>query len=109
MMCLFAFAEAAQEEGPEVDHLSLASMLVYDGAFDKANVALQEAKAYDKNLDLAKYYTIKGVIAMRKERHAEAISVLKRAVSETKNKVYMAPLTEKEKRKHLFSIGSEKR
>ncbi|HIQ47398.1 MAG TPA: hypothetical protein EYH57_07235 [Sulfurovum sp.] len=109
IMCLFAFAEATQEEETEVDHLSLASMLVYDGAFDKAKVSLQEAKAYDKNLDLAKYYTIKGVIAMRKERHAEAIAALKRAVIETKKKVYMAPVTEKEKRKHLFSVGSEKK
>ena len=107
VLIISAFVEAKQEDMPEVDHLSLASMMVYDGKFDKAKVALDEAKKYDKALDMAKYYTIKGVIAMRREKHHQAIGFLKKAVSATKTKVYLAPEEVKVKRKHLFRIGSE--
>jgi lipopolysaccharide biosynthesis regulator YciM len=102
-----AFVEAKQDGIPEVDHLALASMMVYDGKFAKANKELLEAKKQDENLDLSKYYTIKGVIAMRQEKHVQAIDYLKKAVTATKTKVYLAPAAVKGKRKHLFSIGSE--
>lgn len=103
---LSTLAEAQGEDVPEVDHLALASMMVYDGKYAKANAELAEAEKYDKNLDMSKYYTIKGVIAMRAEKHEQAISYLKKAVVETKRKVYLAPVEAKEKKKHLFSIGS---
>ena len=106
MMLISALAEA-KEAIPEVDHLALASMMVYDGKFKKAQAELSEAQKHDSYLDKAKFYTIKGVIAMRQERHHEAINYMKKAVEATKHKVYMAPAAVKEKRKHLFSIGSE--
>ena len=59
----------------------------------------------DKNLDMSKYYTIKSVIAMRQEKHAQAIGELKKAVEATKVKVYKAPEPMKVKRKHLFSLA----
>jgi len=99
--------EAKSEDIPDVDHLALASMMVYDGKFAKANAELSEARKMDKDLDMSKYYTIKGVIAMRQEKHTQAISSLKKAVAATKVKVYRAPKEAKVKRKHLFSIGSQ--
>ena len=105
-LMIFTFVEAKEDDIPEVDHLSLATMMVYDGKFDKANAELLEAKNYDKNLDMSKYYTIQGVIAMRQEKHTQAIGFLKKAVQATKEKVYKAPAPIKEKRKHLFSVGS---
>lgn len=107
LLALSTFVEAKNADVPEVDHLALASMMVYDGKFSKANDELDEAKKYDKDLDMSKYYTIKGVIAMRQEKHEQAIMYLKKAVVATKAKVYKAPASEKVKRKHLFSIGSE--
>lgn len=104
---LLGFVHASEPEVAEVDHLALASMMVYDGNFAKANAELAEAKKRNANLDLAKYYTIKGVIAMRQEKHEAAIRDLKQAVNATKTKVYVAPKAQKEKRKHLFAIGSE--
>jgi len=106
-LIISALLEAKTEVLPEVDHLSLASMMVYDGKFDKANAELLEAKMNDKNLDMSKYYTIKGVICMRQEKHTEAITFLKKAVQATKDKVYVAPVATEEKRKHLFSVGSD--
>jgi tetratricopeptide (TPR) repeat protein len=103
---LSSFAEAVQSEVPDVDHLALASMLVYDGEFTKANAELAEAKKSGQNIDMSKYYTIKGVIMMRQEKHSQAINYLKKAVATTKTKVYESPAAIKEKRKHLFSIGS---
>ncbi len=110
ILALSTFVEAKSDEVQEVDHLSLASMMVYDGKFKKANAELEEARRVDKNLELSKYYTIKGVIAMRQEKHSQAITYLKKAVLETKANVYRAPTSAKVKRKHLFSIasGSEK-
>lgn len=106
ILALSTFVEAKSDEVQEVDHLSLASMMVYDGKFKKANAELEEARKVDKNLELSKYYTIKGVIAMRQEKHSPAITYLKKAVQATKAKVYRAPASAKVKRKHLFSIGS---
>ena len=107
LLTLSTFVEAQSDDIPEVDHLALASMMVYDGKFSKANAELAEARKFDQDLDMSKYYTIKGVIAMRQEKHNQAIVYLKKAVLATKAKVYRAPAAEKEKRKHLFSIGSE--
>jgi len=106
-LILSILVEAKTNDLPEVDHLALASMMVYDGKFDKANAELAEAKQYDKNLDMSKYYTIKGVIAMRQEKHAQAIGYLKEAVEATKTKIYVAPAPLKENREHLFSIASQ--
>lgn len=107
LLTLCTFVEAKNVDVPDVDHLALASMMVYDGKFDKAYAELEEARKADKNLDMSKYYTIKGVIAMRQENHTQAIENLKKAVEATKVKVYKAPEVPKVKRKHLFSIGSE--
>ena len=109
LLALSAFAEAKSEDVPEVDHLALASMMVYDGKFDKANAELLEARKYDKNIDMSKYYTIKGVIAMRQEKHGQAIAYLKKAVAATKSKTYRAPEAAKEKRKYLFAVGTEEK
>jgi tetratricopeptide (TPR) repeat protein len=106
-LMISALVEAKTEVIPEVDHMALASMMVYDGKFDKANAELDLAQKDDKNLDRSKYFTIKGVIAMRQEKHADAIRYLKQAVSATKSKVYKAPEPMKEKREYLFSIGSK--
>lgn len=105
-LMISTFVEAKSDDIPAVDHLSLATMMVYDGKFDKASAELLEAKKYDKNLDMSKYYTIQGVIAMRQEKHTQAIRFLKKAVQATKEKVYKAPDPIKEKREHLFSVGS---
>ena len=107
ILALSTFLEAKNADVPEVNHLALASMMVYDGKFSKANGELAEARKFDQDLDMSKYYTIKGVIAIRQEKHNQAITYLKKAVVATKAKVYRAPAAEKVKRKHLFSIGSE--
>lgn len=107
LVALYTFVGAKEAQVPDVDHLALASMMVYDGKFDKAYAELEEAKNTDKNLDMSKYYTIKSVIAMRQDNHAQAIEELKKAVVATKAKVYKAPEPIKEKRKHLFSLASE--
>jgi len=97
--------EAKETKTADIDHLALASMMVYDGKYAKANEELALAKKSDPNLDLARYYTIKGVIAMRQERHKDAIAWLKKAVEATKKKVYLPPKEEAPKRKYLFAIG----
>jgi len=109
ILMISVLAEAKSEEVAEVDHLALATMMVYDGKFDKANAELLEARKNDTDLDMSKYYTIKGVISMRQEKHVQAINYLKKAVEATKVKVYKAPASAKEKRRHLFSVGSSEK
>ncbi len=100
-------AEEAQEQA--IDHLSLATMMFYDGNHQKALQELQLAKDSHLEIDWLKYHSIRGLIYLKEEKYSAAIPALKSAINATYKKVYKAPVVEKEKRKYLFSLGSEKK
>ncbi|MEA3418324.1 MAG: hypothetical protein U9Q90_02905 [Campylobacterota bacterium] len=100
------YAQKNSEE-QEVDHLAIATMMVYDGKFDKADSELRQVDQNSPDFDAAKFYTIKAVIAMRKEQHEKAINTLKKAVEATKVKEFKDPNAVEEKRKYLFSVYSD--
>ena len=100
----------AQETKKEtqIDHMALATLMVYDGKYD---VARDELKLVDKNaplFDAAKFYTISGVINSKENKYLDAIESYKKAITATQNKVFKAPVIEK-KEKYLFSLASEKK
>ncbi len=94
---------------PLIDHLNIATILVYDGKYKKALKELKLANKRVENFDFSKYYTTKGVIYLRLEKYKLAIKNLNLAIKKTKTKRYIAPKIEKEKRKYLFSFGSIKK
>ncbi len=87
------------------DHLMLATMMFYDGKYDKA---LDELKLVDKTkeeFDKAKYLTLKALLAMKKEKYKDASNFFEQAIKETKIKVYLPPKSEEEKKKkHLLDF-----
>lgn len=54
---------AAEKKGSdEVDHLSLAALLLKDGFVDRANDELAQVDTEDETLDLGRFFTLKGLI-----------------------------------------------
>lgn len=100
------FSEEVQEES--IDHIALATMMFYDGNYKKALSELQLAKESHTDIDWLKYHSIKGLIYLKDEKYAPAITALKSAIAATHTKVYKAPVKEKKERKYLFSLGNKK-
>lgn len=104
-MSIFAISSFSQEDEMAVDHLAMASMMIYDARYD---IAKDELKLVDKNdptFDEAKFYTVSGVLDSKLDNHENAVLNYKKAIEATKIKEYKAPKTQK-KEKYLFSIGS---
>lgn len=72
---------AAQEE---VDHVALAAVLIRDGHYDRAEIVLSEVNLKDKKVDLPRYHTLRGVISLQHEQHAEAIGHFRDALKTAK-------------------------
>lgn len=103
---LSIIAEESKEQ--TIDHMALATMMFYDGKNDKALNELRLAKESHVEIDWLQYYSIKGIIYLKEEKYKPAISALQLAIEATHKKVYEAPIEDKEKRKYLFTLGSEK-
>jgi tetratricopeptide (TPR) repeat protein len=88
-----------------VDHLSVATLLIYDGKYEKAEDELDLVDTKSDSFDEAKYYTIKGVLASKTDDYNKAITNYKKAIEATKNKEFKAPKSAS-KEKYLFSIAS---
>lgn len=98
----------AKEKNTLVDHLAIASLLIYDGKYDKAKDELLLVDKKADNFDAAKYYTILGVLASKTDDYKNAVSNYTKAIDATKTKVFKAPkIVHKEK--YLFSIGSSEK
>lgn len=94
-------------DAPKIDHLSLATMMIFDGKFDKAREELKEVDQDAIDFDGSRYYTMVGVMAVKEKDYNSSIEAFNKAIEATINKVYTPPPVEKEKREYLFSIFSE--
>ncbi|CAA6809441.1 MAG: Unknown protein, partial [uncultured Sulfurovum sp.] len=94
---------------PTIDHMSVATMMIFDGKFEKAREALDEVDQTAVNFDAGKYFTMLGVMDVKEKKYADSIVNFNQAVKGTKTKVYLAPPVEKEKKEYLFSLFSEKK
>lgn len=107
---LFVVTHAAMaesdKEAQEVDHVALATLMIYDGKYDKARAELGLVDKQSELYDAAKYYTVYGVLESKVDHLEAAIDNYEKAVEATRVKVYKAPKVYK-KRKHLFSIGAD--
>jgi len=97
------------EVQPTVDHMSVATMMIFDGKFDKAREELDEVDQEAENFDAAKYFTMLGVMDVKEKKYADSIVNFNKAVKATKVKVYAPPPVIEEKQKYLFSVFSEKK
>lgn len=99
---------AEQQQEQTIDHLEIATILFYDGKYDKALEELQRAKDSHTDIDWMKYHSMRGMIFLKEDKYVQAIDSLKQAISATRIKVYNAPATEKAKQEYLFTLFSDK-
>ena len=94
---------------PTVDHLSVATMMIFDGKYDKAREELDEVDQTAPNFDGSKYFSMLGVMDVKEKKYSLSIEHFNKAVEATKAKKYTPPPVVKEKPEVLFSLFSEKK
>jgi len=99
---------ALEQKQDDVDHMALATLMVYDGRFDIARDELQLIDKTSKEFDGAKFYTIAGVIDSKEQKYSDAIKNYTKAIEVTKKKTFKAPASQV-KEKYLFSLGSSEK
>lgn len=109
ILALSMMSMYADETAPAVDHLSVATMMVFDGKFDKAREELDEVDQSAENFDAEKYFTLLGVMDVKEKKYESSIDNFNKAVAATKVKVYKAPPKAKAHKEYLFSIFSDKK
>lgn len=70
LLCLLlglAAPVAAAESGDEVDFLALAALMLRDGNIDRAIVALDQVDRAAEDVDLLRYYTLRGMAHLRRD------------------------------------------
>ncbi len=65
----------------DVDHLALATVMLQDGHLERASATLDQVDPEQPKLDLAQYYTLRGVVALRQARFDAALTAFDRVVA----------------------------
>lgn len=80
LSCLLALpCLAAKQE--EVNYLDLAALMLRDGNLDRAIVALDQVPLDDEEIDLKRYYTLRGMAHLRRNEPELAVTALENAVA----------------------------
>jgi len=95
----------AKDSIDEVDHLALATLMIYDANYEKAKEELSLVDKKSDKYDAAKYFTVLGVLNSKEKKTQAAIDAYIKAIEATKTKVFTAPVAFS-KEKYLFSIAS---
>lgn len=69
------------KKNPEIDYLSVAEVLLRDGAVDRADAALAEVDPTAEGVDLARYHTVRGLIASQRNDLAAAAAAFEQALA----------------------------
>lgn len=89
---VFAKAKSSSEES--VDYLALCALLIKDGFYDRAEETLNGYDTSAKNADLSRYYTLSGLIYLKKSLFVEAeerfLSAVKSGQTEPVIWIYIA-------------------
>ncbi len=72
--------DASGENEDKIDHLELAAVLISDGHFDRAELVLAEVDPTDEGLDLARYYMLAGVVALKLGNSQQAVDLLEDSI-----------------------------
>lgn len=71
---------SAAGENEEVDYLGIAALMVRDGNYGRAEAALEKADPGAEETDAAQYYTLKGLLAIRRSEFSAAIGDFEAAI-----------------------------
>lgn len=85
---LFASDKKAKDE---VDYVALATILMKDGYYSRANDALKNVDLEDKNLDKAQYYTLLGLVKSKLSQYKESNTEFYKAIEngQTQKSIYI--------------------
>ncbi len=78
-LLLMGAASAADKAEKKLDYLSLAALLIQDGNFERADIALASIDTEREDLDRKRYYTLRGLVDLKLQRNAEAVKSLQAA------------------------------
>jgi len=59
--------------GEDIDYIGIAAVMIRDGNYERAERALQEVDLADEEIDLQRYYTLSGLLALRRGENDQAI------------------------------------
>jgi len=62
----------AKKTQDDIDHIALAALLLHDGHVQKASDALTNVDTEAKGVDLIRYYTLKGLVALKQGDYASS-------------------------------------
>lgn len=84
-LCLFLLPwtgpHAAGDPGEEVDYVELAARLLADGYHGRADAALRNVDPDDEDVDRARFFTLRGLVDLRRGQPRAAIEALNRALA----------------------------
>ncbi len=80
LSCLLALPCLAAKKD-EVNYLDLAALMLRDGNLDRAVLALDQVPLDDENVDLKRYYTLRGMAHLRRNEPEPAAAALEMAVA----------------------------
>lgn len=85
---LFADKKQSSEE---VDYISLAAVLISDGFFDRAENALKSVDLSKKSIDKIRFYTLRGLIHLKKQNYEPAIGDFLESIAQgqTEKSIYV--------------------
>jgi len=75
-----AAAKKEKKNDPEIDYVALAALLVKDGLYDRAETVLHNVDITKKGTDLPRYYTLRGLVLLKKELFVEARDSFRQAI-----------------------------
>lgn len=101
--------QAKEPEAQTINHMEIATIMYYDGKYDKALGELQKAKESHTDIEWDKYHNMRGLIFLKEEKYDASIASFKEAIKATKVKVYTPPVEEKPKREYLFRAFSDEK
>jgi tetratricopeptide (TPR) repeat protein len=74
LMAMLVSPLAAEEKKQEdVDYVALAALLMKDGHYDRAEIALKQVNLEDEELDKVRFYTLSGMVYMKKGLYVAAV------------------------------------
>ena len=106
LLVILSTSSYAKTIDDSVDHLALATLMIYDARYEKAASELASVDKKSDSYDEANYYSVVAVFNSKQDKTLEAIEAYKKAIEATKVKIFVAPkLVTKEK--FLFSLASK--
>ena len=80
LVIVFITVSSLHAKKDEVDFVSLATLMLKDGYYDRANDALNQVDTNQSEFDFAMFYTLKGIVLTKQQRFKVANDFFKKSI-----------------------------